>query len=162
MHTCAKIGSGQGDVGVSQYVEYMLKNSHSFFAIAMIPGVITFVVAGVIVAAGVLLAQVSQVAMWIGFGLASLVWFFVQAPFWFSYAAKVVEQKGSFEAIRSSLYMVLKKPLASLALIIIIYLLAVLPLVSAFFYPIYFFVFLSPFVSILTIGFYEVQKGLLK
>lgn len=162
MQTCAKIGAGQKDTGTSQYVEYMVKNAHSFFAIAIIPNIITLIIGGALVAGGILLSQFSLVALWISFALASMVWFFVQAPFWFSFAAKVVEQKRSFEAIRSSLYIMLKKPFASLLLIFIIYLLAVLPAVSVFFYPIYFFVFLSPFASILTIGFYEVQKGLLR
>ncbi|MFH0927673.1 MAG: hypothetical protein V1822_03775 [Candidatus Micrarchaeota archaeon] len=162
MHTCAKIGAGQQDTGVAQYVEYMAANSHSFFAIAIVPHTIWAAACTLFIGAAILLMQINSLAIWAALILCGGAWICIQIPFWFSFAAKVIEKKHSYEAIGSSLYVLLKKPIAALAIIFVIIILAAVPLASALFYPIYFFVFLCPFASILTLGFYEVQRGLLK
>jgi len=162
MHLCAQIGSGQKDAGISQYTEYMVANANSFFSISAAPGFISFFIIGVLALAGILISKISFTAMWILFAIASTVWFFVQIPVWFAYAAKVVSGAGAFDSIKMSVYIIMKNPLAALAIIFMTYVLAIIPTMSIIFYPIYFFTFLSPFSSILTIGFYEVSQGLIK
>ncbi len=162
MHSCAQIGSGQKGLGIVGFVEYMQNNANAFFAIGIVPATISVLLMIFVISAQVLLFSVSIASLIVLFCICTTVWVFVHSFFWFSYASRVVARRHPIDAVKESFVVIIRKIVPTLAFLVILHLLLVAPLITVFFYPIYFFVFFNPYCSIVTVAFYEKAMGILK
>ncbi|MFH1306642.1 MAG: hypothetical protein ABIH83_03235, partial [Candidatus Micrarchaeota archaeon] len=159
MHTCAKIGSGRKDVSLMTHFDYMKENMNDFWFIGIIQQAIAGVPALVVLIVAILLGGISHLIVWAGVAVSALVWMVCQFPFWLAFPAKIVKKRGALGSLRNSLKANLKAPVGSIAMLLIIYILIILPAISLVLYPIYFFLMLAPFASIVLLAFYEASEG---
>jgi hypothetical protein len=140
----------------------MQNNANAFFAIGIAPAIISVLFVVLMISAQILLFSISIASLIVLFCLCATIWIFVHSFFWFSYASRVVARRHPIDAIKESFVVIIHKFIPAIAFLVILHLLLVAPLITVFFYPIYFFVFFNPYCSIVTTAFYEKAMGILK
>jgi hypothetical protein len=162
MHMCTKIGAQRRDISIISFLEYMQRLGISFWMIGLFQNISALVLAAPLITIAFMIGLKGGIFFWIALILAGFAWTIGQLPFWLAFPIEIIKKKGAFKSMRMALKNTVEKPIGSLILLIIIYILLIVPMIIPFIYPIYFFFVFAPFVSILTVTYYEAIKGMLK
>lgn len=162
MHTCAQIGAGRREISLLSFVDYARMLGLTFWFIGMIEQLAGTILAAPFIVVGVLLGPSLRGAEWAGLAAGGLVFTLAQLPFWLAYPSEIITRRGAIPALINSIKASRSSPVASLVMLLVIFVLAAVPTVVLVFYPIYFFFILAPLVATLVLVHYEAVQGMIR
>lgn len=162
MRMCTKIGAGRRDISIISFLEYMESLGLNFFIIGLFQNITALVLAAPLVLVGLAISSKGGIFLWASLFFALFAWTLGQLPFWLAFPIAIIKKQGALRSMKMALDNTIRNPIGSLVLLVIIYTLMIVPMIIPVIYPIYFFFVFAPFVSILTVTYYEAIKGLLK